>query len=341
MKKLIVVLVALISCFVGISPSNAQQNRVFIYRGTQDNFSREISFPGLQNSKNNFLALTSQYWQIRGWVDKQSREVAYQLYIDASYSGDWQFYERAANDQAQDLEVKQISRTVGSCSYGCRLTEILGVSLTEEVLVAKALTGFQIKVFGRSGGSFILDVTPAQIQSALLTANQFIPEDRQWKSPTASTALPATTTSPNGLEAVANPLVPSVLNYGEWGYGQVTTIAYTFPMQSAIEHAKSQLVSEGWTIRSQSDNSIITEAKLISSNNSNADCGKAFGIPYLSGRLVSTMGFLTLNFEENKVLIKPAIAGSMRVTNGSTKPLTCLFKDVSLLSAIVASYQGK
>jgi hypothetical protein len=335
--------IAVVVYLFASTPAMAYEKRVFVYRGTQDNFSREISFMGLMNIKPTFLAGTIQSWQIRGWVGKQTKEVTFQLYVDASYTGDWQFYDRAANDNAEDLEVKEISRNVGNCTYGCRLTEIIGVTLDQEMLEAKALSGFQIKVFGRSGGSFILDVTPAQIQSALLTANQFIPEERKWKSPAMAAAAELAL---GGQGTSAPSLVPEVPNFGAWGYGQETSLANTMSTSAAMEFARTQLVEQGYSIRSQSDNTIITEAKVIAATNSNADCGRMLGIPYLSDRRVSTMGFLTLSFKANEVVIKPAIAGTMKVSNNPSpslgfKPLTCQFKDSSLLAPLITRFQGK
>jgi hypothetical protein len=79
-----------------------------------------------------------------------------------------------------------ISRKVDSCFSGCSFTEVVGVEVTDELLRAKALTGFQIKLFAKSGDSLIIDVTPAQIQSQLMTDNQFLPEDRRWVVPSTT-----------------------------------------------------------------------------------------------------------------------------------------------------------
>ena len=160
-------------------------NKVYTFKVEDDRFSNTLSYAGLREWIIPFGG-TSRNWMLRTWIDKESRNVTHQLYLEISYSGSWRFYQSANDDEARSLPVVSIKRSVGSCFAGCSFDEVMGVEVTDELLRAKALTGFQIKVFAKSGDSLVIDVTPAQIQSQLVTDNQFLPEDRRWTAATTA-----------------------------------------------------------------------------------------------------------------------------------------------------------
>lgn len=131
-----------------------------------DKFSKEITFLGVPVGINPFGG-TSRMYRIRTWLDRETQTSKHQLYVDIGYIGDWRFYDRAADDDAHQLDVVQIATNVGSCRGGCSLSETVGVTLPEGTLRAKAATGFQIKLFAKSGDSLVLDITPQQIATQL------------------------------------------------------------------------------------------------------------------------------------------------------------------------------
>ncbi len=332
------------------SVANAQNydNNVRVFTIEDDKFSKSASFVGIVNHIKGAYYGTSTDWLIRGFVNKETKDVTYQLYVETSYVGDWHFYEWAADDSAKNLAVVSIATKTGSCQYqkGCWLKETIGISLDENKLKEKALAGFQIKVTGRSGLSFIMDITPAQIQSALITANQLLPEAKKWQSPIAINVDTNAPKVADSSKTTSNSIIPIMENYGSWGYGQDVIVEHTMTKQAAIEFAKSELVSQGWLIRSATENTIVTEAKSIKANGTDADCGSMFGIPYLVDKRVTTIAYMTLSFDGNKIIIKPAIAGTMKVGNSpfgdmGYKTLSCNYKGDKLFSQIVVSFKGK
>jgi hypothetical protein len=177
----------LLSASLALSPAMAEakkyDNKVYIFKVEDDKFSKTLSYAGLREWINPFGG-TARNWMLRTWIDKETRNVTHQLYVEISYSGSWRFYQSANNEQAISLPFIPINRSVGSCFAGCSFTEIVGVELSDELLREKALTGFQVKLFAKSGDSLVIDVTRAQIQSQLMTDNQFLPEDRRWTAAT-------------------------------------------------------------------------------------------------------------------------------------------------------------
>lgn len=131
-----------------------------------DKFSASATFNGPKKAVNPFGG-TARMWNIRAWIDKKTGAVTEQLYVDTSYLGYWRFWETAADDQAEPLEVVAIDRTVLDCTGGCLYSETVGVTLPIDYVRKHAATGFQIKINAKSGDYLILDVGADQIQPVL------------------------------------------------------------------------------------------------------------------------------------------------------------------------------
>jgi hypothetical protein len=112
------------------------------------------------------MARAGSSYFIRSWVDKAKGGVEHQLYAFYAYSGDWKFWNRANGEDANVLKFTEISHDVGSCYGGCSLYENFGVDLPDSLLRAHP-TGYQIKVYAKSGDSMILTVSPNQIAAQL------------------------------------------------------------------------------------------------------------------------------------------------------------------------------
>jgi hypothetical protein len=190
------------------APAAARSNsyKVYTYQLTDDKFSPLLSFVGLPASVNPFGG-TFRLWQLRTWIDKQSHKVSHQLYVTTRYMGSWRFYEAAADDGANELPLVKIASDVEDCAGGCSLVETFGIDIPDATLRTKALTGFQIKVSAKSGDSLILDVTPAQIQSELVTTNQALVPDKRWSENAPFGSSPTPDKQPPAASAA--PLTPS------------------------------------------------------------------------------------------------------------------------------------
>lgn len=110
------------------------------------------------------------YFLLRSWKFKDGPITQHQLYVHRYYSGDWVFYERAADDRAQSVDVTVIDRSVGSCSsYGCSHSEDVGVSIGHDYLLSRQDTGFEIRLTSRNGsGAIILKVPSNYIKGHLM-----------------------------------------------------------------------------------------------------------------------------------------------------------------------------
>ena len=127
-----------------------------------DQFEPTATVRGPAQFENPFGGI-ARSWNLRTIIDKKTGIAADQLYVDLSYVGDWKFFNRASDENAHELKVRQIDRSVGGCYGGCSLYEAVGIDLDDAVLRAHAKTGYRIKLSAHSGDALILPITPAMI----------------------------------------------------------------------------------------------------------------------------------------------------------------------------------
>jgi hypothetical protein len=161
-----------------------------------DKFSHLVTFHGPEFGHDSFLG-TSRTWHIRSWVDRRTTLAEHQLYVAIDYVDGARGYWRAANDDAQDMAVTRLIFDKGTrgCKGLCDYSEAIGIDLPEPLLEAKAATGFQIKLYARSGDTLILDIPREEIAAQL----KAIADYRE--GPTAASSAPATSIAPEfGVE---------------------------------------------------------------------------------------------------------------------------------------------
>lgn len=159
---------------------------------TTDQFSKEVAFVGPIGAVNPFGG-TSRIWRLRSWLNKETKAVSHQLYVDIRYIGSWRWYSAAADDQANSLEVIRIHSNVGSCRGGCSLSETVGIALDDDLLRSRASTGFQLKLSAQSGASFIIDVSADQIATQLNAIDTYSGVASAPNPSAAATAIPGST----------------------------------------------------------------------------------------------------------------------------------------------------
>jgi PDZ domain len=110
---------------------------------------------------------------IRSFAARDGSKISHQIYVSAYYRGSgWHFFETAYDDTAKPYEVTKIGSEVGTCSrYSCGHYETIGIDVDDAFLKSAAKNTKQIKVFGKSGVSFILVITPRQANLQLLAIN--------------------------------------------------------------------------------------------------------------------------------------------------------------------------
>ncbi|MBI1868826.1 MAG: PDZ domain-containing protein [Methylocystis sp.] len=126
-------------------------------------FDSEVKVIGLHLFDNPFWGGIRKEWLIRSFINKKTKTVSHQLYIDLDYTGNWHFYDSASDNSATPLHVTQIDSSVGSCSGGCSLSETIGVDMDDKVLRAHASDGYRVRLNSKSGNTIILTVSANQI----------------------------------------------------------------------------------------------------------------------------------------------------------------------------------
>ena len=137
-----------------------------------DQFSKDIKVIGPEEYENPFAG-TYRSWRIRTWIDKATGATQNQLYVEIHYFGDWRFYQEAATDQAQQLNVVDIDRHVEDCHGICTLDEVVGIDLDAALLRTRVSTGMQVKLSAKSGDSLILGITSQQISQQLAVIDRY------------------------------------------------------------------------------------------------------------------------------------------------------------------------
>lgn len=156
--------IALLAALIGVAPAVAAPAPAPAVRIDDDRFSKLITLEGPAYGKNNFFG-TSRTYRIRSWIDRATKSTAHQLYIDITYVDGQRRYVRAAGDEAQDLALTRIAfiRLTRGCSSQCAYNETVGVDLPQALLEAKAGSGFEIKLYARSGDALILMIPAEEI----------------------------------------------------------------------------------------------------------------------------------------------------------------------------------
>lgn len=136
-----------------------------------DQFEKLITFNGLEaRHGEDSYGIAINVFMIRSWLGKATMKSTHQIYLTDYYDGSgWKFWSRASDENATTLEVRDISRDVGSCSRygGCSHFETIGISVDDATLRTKQASGYKIKISSKSGNSKIIFVTPEQISAQI------------------------------------------------------------------------------------------------------------------------------------------------------------------------------
>jgi hypothetical protein len=117
---------------------------------------------------------TYRKWLLRSFVNKRTRTVTTQLYVEIGYVGGWRRY-TIASDTATHLAVARIGSRVDTC-FGkgvCSLDETVGIQLDDAQLRSHAQLGYTVRISAKSGESVSITVEPEQIQAQLSALAKF------------------------------------------------------------------------------------------------------------------------------------------------------------------------
>jgi len=129
---------------------------------TSDEFSRIVEIVGIKGPVDPQPRGVDMAWALRSSIDKNAQAAAHQVYVDFNYTADTMGSFRASDDRATALKVVPIYQH--ACAFDqCPKQDVVGVTLDEATLRARADQGFRIKLVAKSGYSVILKVTPEMI----------------------------------------------------------------------------------------------------------------------------------------------------------------------------------
>jgi hypothetical protein len=134
-----------------------------------DKFEKAVRFlgrPSQHDSPLYGIADTNTY-RLRSWLDRNTGAMTHQLYVSHFYSGEWIFWHRASDDQANTLEFVSIARNVISCRSGCSYSEAFGVTIPHRTLERARNTGLSIKFFARTGREKVIHLSSDDINAQL------------------------------------------------------------------------------------------------------------------------------------------------------------------------------
>jgi hypothetical protein len=106
----------------------------------------KISGPIIFHDRN----ILGKTYTIRSWISPNNPALndRFQVYVTANFN-EWAFLEQAYAD-GHMLDTTEISRDVGYCSsYGCSMTETVGINFSEAELARYVVTGLSFKIAGK------------------------------------------------------------------------------------------------------------------------------------------------------------------------------------------------
>jgi hypothetical protein len=111
---------------------------------------------------------------LRSAVQKADGNTLHQLYVSHYYTGDWIFWERANGQDARTLETVSLTRNVLACTAaGCRHLEVVGVTLSVDLLRSHAADGYAVKLYAQTGREMVIDIGPDQITAQLARVDEY------------------------------------------------------------------------------------------------------------------------------------------------------------------------
>jgi hypothetical protein len=156
-----------------------------------DKFSKLVKFEGPVFGKHSLLG-TNYFHHVRSWIDRDTGIGQHQLYVNILYGDGRRGYDRAANDDAQDMPVTRISfEKDRGCKGICSYSETIGIDLPESLMEAKAANGFKIKLYAHSGDSLILDIPASEIATQLKAIDDYRHNGSASSNPAAQPPVPA------------------------------------------------------------------------------------------------------------------------------------------------------
>ncbi|MDP2201991.1 MAG: hypothetical protein Q8K07_08240 [Methylicorpusculum sp.] len=147
---------------------------------SESEFDKYITFKGIESKhepdvytldiakieKDTSFVVAANTFFIRSLLDKNTGVVVWhQIYLTDYHAIDWNNWYSASDEKANELKLQNISHEV-DCSP-CKYTEIVGITVPNNLINENRNTGFRIKLRAKSGEEKIISVTSEQISAQL------------------------------------------------------------------------------------------------------------------------------------------------------------------------------
>jgi hypothetical protein len=171
MKNLLCGIVLFSACS-GIESLFFEFNEQITPTVTNDQFSDSIEILGISKiDKTHFKGSgiahfgTSFNYFLRSFVAKEDLEIAsHSIYTQFySYGTGWLHLYRASIEGGLELDVLEGGSDVSCSSGSCSYYETISITMPEELLLDHINSGISVKVYGKSGHSFVINLSPEQI----------------------------------------------------------------------------------------------------------------------------------------------------------------------------------
>jgi hypothetical protein len=108
----------------------------------------------------------TNFYLLRSWLDRQTGEARYQLYVSDSYSGSERNWDAAHDGAGRPLAFVAVDRQQIACIEECSWVEDFGADLPEALLRASR-DGLSVVFTARSGAVKRIDLSPEAIRAQL------------------------------------------------------------------------------------------------------------------------------------------------------------------------------
>jgi hypothetical protein len=105
------------------------------------------------------------WWRLKTFIDTRTMAVSHHLLLDLWYAGKERGFDQASNDEGAPLAVTKVGAGRDVDEY----SERSWVPISDDYLRRHMLTGFSVTVESEIGDSRTITVTPAQVQSQIVT----------------------------------------------------------------------------------------------------------------------------------------------------------------------------
>jgi len=146
------------------APPPDTSNTVHMLKIQGDRTSLTVQFIGDARQHVTFGSINT-WWRLKTFIDTKTLAVSHHLLMDVWYNGGARGFDEAADDEGTDLTVNKVSSGRDVDNYADRFWS----PIDDKYLRRHMLTGFTVTIRSLVGDSRTITVTPAQVQSQLVT----------------------------------------------------------------------------------------------------------------------------------------------------------------------------